>query len=743
MLQIKNLSKIYKSKKGASVKALDHVSLDLGGKGLVFLLGKSGSGKSTLLNLIGGLDAPDGGEIIVKGNSSRCFSPSDFDSYRNTYVGFVFQEYNLIEDQSVCGNVSLALELQGKTADRGRIEEAIKQLDLTDDKGNSLIDRKINELSGGQKQRVAIARALVKNPQIILADEPTGALDSETGKQLYDTLKALSSDKLVIVVTHDKENAEQYGDRVIELKDGKIIRDDVKNANAADRETTQESRGGGVFIKSALPFRRSLAMGASGLKVKKFRLITSILLSVVAFTIFGCALLAAFSDAYTAELGVIYANEHKVIGVLNAVQYTDPDYGDTYYNSARFTENQKREIVAFNNGKEPIAVFRNGPTIDPKVFYAEEHPDFTHNYGSSGWDPHKMSGNNFYDWLLSMVNQYTAEVNPDTGLDDLNLRPDGRLIDKSLSKLPQSFDEIAITDLQADIYMRYGYREADGTIIDIDTPDALIGKKVSRGKFTISGVFSTEIDRIFLQELLDNNIYQYSQFDYKNAIRNGATEAVISCAILKKGFHAWQKTQTEDFVPDSSNITTVFVKLSGNMQKDRAFLERLNVKEDPSSDILGQENTGRYKVLIVSLYSGLTSLASWTFELVTVIGLIAAAVFSVFAVLLMMNFLTISLAFKKKDIGILRALGARKKDVTIICLVESLVIALIDFVISLIAIIVLSIVFNNFFHLTILYVNFLTILLLFLLVFGISALATILPVVKITNKKPIDIIHNK
>ncbi len=220
MLEVINLSKIYKTKGGADVKALDGVSLKFPEKGMVFLLGKSGSGKSTLLNVCGGLDNPTSGEIVVKGRSSKNFTQSDFDSYRNTFIGFIFQEYNILNEFSVEDNIALALELQGKPKDKAAIAALLEQVDLT-----GYAKRKPNTLSGGQKQRIAIARALIKSPEIIMADEPTGALDSNTGKQVFDTLKKLSKDKLVIVVSHDREFAEFYGDRVIELKDGKILSD--------------------------------------------------------------------------------------------------------------------------------------------------------------------------------------------------------------------------------------------------------------------------------------------------------------------------------------------------------------------------------------------------------------------------------------------------------------------------------------------------------------------------------------
>lgn len=229
MLSVRNLRKVYTSKKAEEVVALNNVSIEFPETGFVFLLGKSGSGKSTLLNAIGGLDKFDGGEIIIKGKSSKDFSQADFDSYRNTFIGFIFQEYNILENFTVAKNLALALELQGKKADKAEVMRLLEQVEM-----QAYANRKPNELSGGQKQRVAIARALIKNPEIIMADEPTGALDSNTGKQVMDTLKELSKTKLIIVVSHDREFAEYYGDRIIELKDGKILHDTTRKEVVAE-----------------------------------------------------------------------------------------------------------------------------------------------------------------------------------------------------------------------------------------------------------------------------------------------------------------------------------------------------------------------------------------------------------------------------------------------------------------------------------------------------------------------------
>lgn len=219
MLRLKNISKTYSTKDGVTHRALNNISLDFESKGLVFILGKSGSGKSTLLNIIGGLDSFDRGEIYLYNKKFSKFKSMDYDFYRNTFTGFVFQEFNLINELTIEENVTLSLDLQSKK-DKDRINKIFDDLEISE-----LKNRRVFELSGGQKQRVAIARALVKNPSIILADEPTGSLDTNTTKEIIDLLVKLSKERLVIVITHNRDLAEQYGDRVIELKDGEVLKD--------------------------------------------------------------------------------------------------------------------------------------------------------------------------------------------------------------------------------------------------------------------------------------------------------------------------------------------------------------------------------------------------------------------------------------------------------------------------------------------------------------------------------------
>jgi len=268
MIELKNVSKTYKSRKGQEVHALKNVSLKFDNNGMTFILGKSGSGKSTLLNILGGLDQYDSGDMIILGKSSKNFSNSDFDFYRNTYVGFVFQEFNLLSDYNVCDNIKLTLQLGQKEINDNKINQLLEKLEILE-----LKNREISELSGGQKQRISTARALIKNPRIILADEPTGNLDSKTSKQVLNLLKEISKEKLVIVVSHDRESAQNYADRIIEFKDGEVISDTKEGKIEQKNDLKYKSE------KSKLHIRDSLKLGFNSLKHKKIKLFFTVLLT--------------------------------------------------------------------------------------------------------------------------------------------------------------------------------------------------------------------------------------------------------------------------------------------------------------------------------------------------------------------------------------------------------------------------------------------------------------------------------
>jgi len=606
MLEIRNLSKVYRSKTGEEVRALDNVSISFPESGMVFILGKSGSGKSTLLNIMGGLDSYDSGEFIIKGKSSKDFGGSDFDAYRNTFIGFIFQEYNVLDDFTVGANIGLALELQGKKATAEKINEILTEVDLL-----NYAKRKPNELSGGQKQRVAIARALVKEPQIIMADEPTGALDSNTGKQIFDTLKKLSKEKLVLIVSHDRDFAERYADRIIELSDGKIISDVTKHEHASeklsdgidkisgsilkikggyrltpadmqmindylaknqgdvilsgDSRVNEELRSAaGIsetgatsvfegtdtekdyklkkyekkdsnFIRSRLPLKNALRMGSSGLKHKKFRLVMTIFLSLIAFALFGFADTMANYDKYTATTESLLDSNIKnasiTLGVRHTVTYDDGETY-TYYDTAMFNEDDLRELSE-KTGLDFVPVFTN---------------DYYNPY-QGGFSVSSMmqsySGNAVYSGKIHGLVNISEEQLKNT---DFSIT----------GRLPEKDGEIAITELLYRQFNEFGFSNSDfnesvgaGKLtMDEKSPNSIIGKHLTfdthfyigdgsnkGSSFEIVGVIDTEFDYDRYSSFLPQKESEGIVTEEGNALSDMVLQMEIASEI-GYGFHA-------------------------------------------------------------------------------------------------------------------------------------------------------------------------------------------------------------
>lgn len=293
MLQITDICKQYKTGNFIQ-KALDHVSLNLRDNEFVSILGPSGSGKTTLLNIIGGLDRYDSGDLIINGISTKKYKDRDWDSYRNHTIGFVFQSYNLIPHQTILSNVELALTISGvsKAQRREKAIDALTKVGL-----GQQIHKKPNQLSGGQMQRVAIARALVNDPNILLADEPTGALDSETSIQVMDLLKEVAKDRLVVMVTHNPELAKEYATRIVTLKDG-VILDDTNPYHVKSFVPQHRNMG-----KTSMSLLTSLSLSFNNLKTKKGRtFLTSFAGSI---GIIGIALILSLSNGVNTYIQTI------------------------------------------------------------------------------------------------------------------------------------------------------------------------------------------------------------------------------------------------------------------------------------------------------------------------------------------------------------------------------------------------------------------------------------------------------
>ena len=614
MLETKDLVKIYKPKKGVPVTALDKVSLKFPDKGMVFLLGKSGSGKSTLLNVLGGLDNYNGGEIIIKGVSSKNFKQQHFDSYRNTYVGFIFQEYNVLDEFSVGANIALAIELQNRKASDGEINDILKQVDL-----EGFGNRKPNELSGGQKQRVAIARALVKKPQIIMADEPTGALDSVTGRQVFDTLKKLSETKLVIVVSHDREFAEQYADRIIELSDGRVISDvELDTAPVTEEETaaldfhdnivevpcgyhlTEQDReainayieklkegsleitvsrknqsskkfvstdvskikteDGSTFklIKSKLPLKNAFKIGASGLKHKKIRLVFTILLSCIAFGLFGLSdTFGAYNHIKTCTNSLV-DSEVKYLSVAKSKKIENN--GNPYWRDYGYGISEKNlKEVSDGSGVKMHGVF--SPTNADLSFDAQINPEV------------KLTETDYN--IYSRAFGGFAEIN-DSVIKDMGFKllagalPDG------------TKDEIAVSEYIFEIFKKAQYfdgttfnKAKDGTQTPvyqkITSYNDLIGKTITLNnvKYTGTAIIDTGFDISRYASLTEKKTHQTKaeqMVDFVLYNEFSSSSAYSYAGVIMVGKERLEKLIAER--PPMTEITEGYLSFYSNTGKE-------------------------------------------------------------------------------------------------------------------------------------------------------------------------------
>ncbi|MGN1259429.1 MAG: ATP-binding cassette domain-containing protein [Christensenellales bacterium] len=352
MLELKNISKISETK-DLKVTALDGISISFRKSEFVSILGPSGCGKTTMLNIVGGLDKYTSGDLVINGKSTKDFSDRDWDSYRNHTIGFVFQSYNLIPHQTVLENVELALTLSGikKEERHRRATEALAKVGLSDK-----LKAKPNQLSGGQMQRVAIARALVNDPDIVLADEPTGALDSKTSVQVMELLKEISKDKLVIMVTHNPSLAEEYSSRIIKLLDGKLINDSNPKTAENDSEEVKtvnetlskprKSKKRHHSPKTTMSFFTALSLSLKNLLTKKAR--TFLVAFAGSIGIIGIALVLALSTGFSGYVNRVQEDtlsSHPITIEAQSVSYMD-------IMAAMIMDNSSTNKASTDNGVE-------------------------------------------------------------------------------------------------------------------------------------------------------------------------------------------------------------------------------------------------------------------------------------------------------------------------------------------------------------------------------------------------------
>ena len=418
MLQIKNISKQYITGE-LTQNALNDVSLNLRDNEFVAILGPSGSGKTTLLNIIGGLDRYDKGDMVINSISTRKYKDRDWDSYRNHTIGFVFQSYNLISHQSILANVELALTISGisRMERKRRAKEALTKVGLGDQ-----LHKRPNQMSGGQMQRVAIARALVNNPDILLADEPTGALDTGTSVQVMELIKEIAKDRLVIMVTHNAELASEYANRIVKLRDGKII--DDSNPYEIDEAKLEEPKHKNMG-KASMSFFTALSLSFNNLRTKKGRTILTSFAGSIG--IIGIALILSLStgvnnyidkiqrDTMVSYPITIEAQSFDIasmmeVGMDYATSEIDHELDEIYSNAYNLEMANKSTTSIKKNNLSPLKEYLDNKDNEIHQYIGENGIVYSYNvsFDTYAYDPNRelinTNGSGFSNRVYSGMN---------------------------------------------------------------------------------------------------------------------------------------------------------------------------------------------------------------------------------------------------------------------------------------------------------------------------------------------------
>ena len=691
-MKVINLYKTYPIKKGEKVHALKGVSFDLPDTGMVAILGKSGCGKSTLLNILGGLDRFDSGDVECFGKSLKSLSRKELDDYRNSCVGFVFQEYHLIPELYVGDNIALALQLQGQTDAEEKIAAVLKQVDL-----EGYENRKIEELSGGQKQRVAIARALVKDPKIIFADEPTGALDSHTGERILQILKGIAQERLVVLVTHDREFAEKYGDRVIELEDGLVIGDTAEAYQSKESVQAMELR------KSKMPVKTALKIGCSNFKHHPFRVFTTILLSVIAFSLLGISLTIAFLNPTKVFTDAIIRNGMEFTAIYKHYWYLPENVVDQSLDQFLGDDGRSHDEVPLS--KEDIDFLKTKIGNSYTLVYTAEITSFQKSIGATLKQMNEAREQNSKICYADHADGYIAMTEEECE----------RMGCTVIGELPKDSSEVAINACIFNSFAIDGLIE-DNQKFNISSYEDIIGHEVSIVSYagadsfkTVTGVVITGCDR----ECFNDHFEEYEPN------KESYHEKIFVC-------QDYFDEYTYALCPISQNKTelTDLVNFVLNYEEN-----------DHSFRFENQLSKGFY-----SSYE--------TVLLYKMLSFYLSIIFLSFAMLLLSNFIFTSMRRQLKQIGILSALGARFKD---LCIVYGSAIVAMCSAIAAITLVIQVLGANwfnaflrtNFRHLQFDLVPFslLATLLLVLIMAVVAAAGCFIPLIRLRNMEPTTIIN--
>ena len=710
MLQLKDIVKKYNTG-GTEIEVLKKVNISFRESEFVSILGASGSGKTTLLNIIGGLDKYSSGDMLLMGRSTKEFTDRDWDSYRNGSIGFVFQSYNLIGHLSVIENVKLALSISGES----NKENDLKAKKALEDVGlGEHLHKKPNQLSGGQMQRVAIARALVTDPKIILADEPTGALDSKTSVQIMELIKEISKEKLVIMVTHNPELARKYSDRIVSVKDGEIIED-------TKPYTEQEGNNGYELKKTAMAFSSAIKSSFKNLLTKKFRSLMTVVASSIGIISIGLVLaISSGMDKYIQTMQNENLSSMPITISSNQINFGIGEDNNTSDSSEENLVPKSRRDVHKNLYSEDA--LGNGETF---IKYIQENAkdyysaiDF-----AKGYQIKALTKNTKGD----IVDVKTDGQDNSRGNTIFSVLPE----DKSLimnqfeivKSLDQSFEypkgnEVVLftaknNEIDKNVLKALGYSENDKVKYE-----DILGKEFS---IVDNNNYYTKVENRFVPAAVDEKMYNAGtkvkivaiakakdsftvpQFTlgYTKELQDSLLSKEASSEIVKEQEKDKSKNILTNTKMDNAVATEVLSGLGANTEPSSILIypKTFNDRDKIANTIseynkkvaekygAGTEDYNKYSITYSDMAKQMTSIMSQMIDTITLI-LTAFAGISLIVSSIMIGILTyVSVVERTKEIGILRAIGARKKDITRIFIAEA---GLIGFISGAVGVIVSS-----------------------------------------------------
>lgn len=709
MLELKNIKKSYKT--GEFVQhALKGVSLTFDRNEFVCILGASGSGKTTLLNIIGGLDRYDSGDLIINNMSTKKFNDNLWDAYRNNCVGFIFQSYNLIGHLSVLENVEMSLTLSGV---KNKKEKALSALDRVGLKDHAY--KKPNQLSGGQMQRVAIARAIVNDPEVILADEPTGALDTKTSKQIMELIKEISKEKLVIMVTHNPDLAKKYATRIIEVKDGEVISDSLPKEKYKDKNNIE-------IKKTKMSFLTALKLSFNNIRTKKGRTFLTAFASSIG--IIGISIILSLSNGFDKQVDIYQKNtlsnfpitiskstmsmdEKQMEEMMGSMMPGEGDYPkdkviysfDINSYNMLHTNNITKEYIEYIEKLDDSLIsgisFTRATNLNLLVKNGEDVKSVSTSELNMGVIPKELDKEDFMMEAFDLLDgEYPKDITDIVLVVDSKNRVDTKIL-KALGlsdKEKIDFKEVLGKEIKLVFNNQYYTKYMNMFIPNSNLDDVYYNKENLTLK--VVGIVRNKEDN-YLGQIATSmnslgNITDTSSMMSSNNIgsilyKNDLVEKVISVNSSSDIVLSQSKSDNSVFTGeklDSDSKENMLLYLGS---KDEPFMINIYPKDFESKDKI-IEYLDKYnidindedKIVYNDLASTFISFGSKIMDAITVV-LIAFSAVSLVVSSIMIGIITyISVLERTKEIGVLRSLGARKKDVSRVFNAETFIVGVLS-----------------------------------------------------------------